>query len=461
MFLDEADIDVAAGDGGGGALSLRHEKFVPRGGPDGGNGARGGNVIAVADPHLRTLIDVAYHKHYRAENGGAGGASNRRGKMGADVEVLLPVGTVVMDAQDGSLVADLADAGQRVLLARGGRGGRGNASFANSTRQTPRFAEKGEPGERRRLRLELKLLADVGILGLPNVGKSSLISRVSAARPKIADYPFTTLVPQLGVVRLEEGVSFVVADLPGLVEGAHRGAGKGYDFLRHVERTSLFLHLLDIAAPDRDPVEDFATVNRELELYREELARRPQLVALNKIDLLPAAARNGIHRRGAKDAKDESAAFGGDGFGANTSEATCAASATKLDRVEAALREQGHGVFRISALTGEGVLPLMGRAAQLLAERAGPVREEMLSRVEAQPRPRQPLRVEQVGEGQFRVSGEAVERMLAMTDLDNEEAVRHLHRQLERMGVIRRLRELGAKDGDRVRIGGADLEFVD
>ncbi len=423
MFLDEADIEVAAGNGGDGAVSLRHEKYVARGGPDGGNGARGGDVIAVADPHLRTLIDVAYRKHFRAEKGGHGGGSNRRGKVGDDVEIPLPVGTVITDAADGSLVADLAHAGQRILLAKGGRGGRGNASFATSTRQTPRFGEKGEPGQHRLVHLELKLLADVGILGLPNVGKSSLISRISAARPKIADYPFTTLVPNLGVVRLEEGVSFVVADLPGLVEGAHRGAGKGHDFLRHVERTALFIHVLDVSLPDSDPVEDFATVNRELALYREELAKRPQLVALNKMDLLPPVE--------------------------------------KVDHVEAALRDQGCEVFRISALTGQGVMPLLGRTAQLLAETAGLVREEILARVEAQPRPRRLLQVEEESKGQFKVSGEAIERMIAMTDLDNEDAVRHLHRRLERMGVIRKLRDLGAKDGDRVRIGSADLEFVD
>jgi GTP-binding protein len=427
MFLDEADIEVLAGDGGDGAVSLRHEKFVPRGGPDGGDGARGGDVIAVADPHLRTLIDAAYHKHYRAEHGGRGGPNNRRGKRGADLEIHLPVGTVVREAQDGSLLADLAQAGQKVLLARGGRSGRGNASFATSTRQTPRFAEKGEPGEQRRLHLELKLLADVGIIGLPNVGKSSLIARVSSARPKIADYPFTTLVPNLGVVRLEEGVSFVIADLPGLVEGAHRGAGRGHQFLRHVERTGLFIHIVDVTAPDRDPLEDFATVNRELALYREELAQRAQLVALNKIDLRPPTE--------------------------------------EVDRVEAQVRQQGHEVFRISALTGEGVRQLVGRTAQLLADAVGPVGEETQSRVGAQPeRPRgaqRPLRVEQVGEGRFAVSGDSVERMIVMTDLDNEEGVRHLHRRLERMGVIRDLRALGAKDGDRVRIGQADLEFVD
>ncbi|MFB3883363.1 MAG: GTPase ObgE [Armatimonadota bacterium] len=422
MFLDEADIEVAAGKGGDGAVSLRHEKFVPRGGPDGGDGARGGDVVAIADPHLRTLVDVAYRRHYRAEDGGHGAANNRRGKRGASIEIPLPVGTIITDSSDGSLVADLSHAGERVLLARGGRAGRGNARFASSTRQTPRFAEKGEPGESRRLHLELKLLADVGIIGLPNVGKSSLIARVSSAKPKIADYPFTTLVPNLGVVRLEEGVSFVVADLPGLVEGAHHGAGRGHDFLRHVERTRLFLHLLDVTAPDREPLADFSTVNRELALYREELGERPQLVALNKVDLLPPPEL--------------------------------------LDRVESALGEQGHEVFRISALTGEGVTRLMWRAAQLLAEMVGPAGEEAPP-LKVPRKPRRKLRVEQGGAGRFAVTGDDVERLVAMTDLDNEEAVRHLHRQLERLGVIRRLREMGAKDGDRVRIGQADLEFVE
>jgi GTP-binding protein len=427
VFVDEAEIEVKGGDGGNGAASLRHEKFVPRGGPDGGDGARGGDVVAVANPHLRTLIDVTYRTHYQAEDGGGGGSSKRRGKTGADAIVKLPVGTVIREAEDGLLLADLAYGGQRVVLARGGRGGRGNAGFATATRRTPRFAEKGEPGEKRRLHLELKLLADVGVVGLPNVGKSSFIARVSAARPKIADYPFTTLVPNLGVVRMEEGSSFVIADLPGLVEGAHAGAGRGHDFLRHAERTHVFVHMLDAGA-DRDLLEDFATINRELELYRaegplsENLARRPQLVAFNKMDLLPPAE--------------------------------------KLDRAEEEIRKRGYEVFRISALTGAGVMPLLGRAVQLLAETAAQP-EELPPAEKPAPRPKRGLHVEKAGEGEFVVSGDDVERLLVMTDLDNEEAVRHLHRRLERMGVIGRLRGLGAKDGDRVKIGKIELDYVD
>ena len=423
VFVDEAEIEVKGGDGGDGVVSLRREKYVPRGGPNGGDGARGGAVIAVADPHLRTLIDVTYRTRYHADDGGRGGPKRRRGKNGADLDIRLPVGTVLRDATQNRLIADLTRPGQRVPLARGGRGGRGNARFATATRRTPRFAEKGEPGQARRVALELKLLADVGVLGLPNVGKSSLIAHVSAARPKIADYPFTTLVPNLGVVRLEEGSSFVIADLPGLVEGAHAGAGRGHDFLRHVERTHVLIHLLDVAAPDRDPRQDFAMLNRELALYQEDLARQPQLVALNKIDLRPPAE--------------------------------------KLGQVEAFLRDQQYETFRISALTGEGLTPLIGRAAQILADLPTAPPEDVPTEAEAPETPSAPLRVVQLRDGWYQVAGEEVERVVVMTDLDNEEAIRYLHRRLQRMGVLRRLRHLGAKDGDRVRIGAIELDFVD
>ena len=423
MFVDEAEIEVKAGDGGDGVVSLRHEKHVPRGGPDGGSGGHGGDVIVLADAHLRTLVDFTRQHHYRAESGGRGGPKRQHGGDGADVVIRLPVGTLVCDADDRRVIADLVQPGERVIVSRGGRGGRGNATFATAARRTPRFAQKGEPGETHRLSLELKLLADVGVLGLPNVGKSSLIARVSAARPKIADYPFTTLAPNLGVVRIEEGVSFVIADLPGLVEGAHRGAGRGYAFLRHVERNRLLIHVLDVSLPDRDPRDDFATLNRELALYRAELADRPQLVALNKTDLRPPLE--------------------------------------KLAVVESSLQEQGYPVFRISALTGEGVAALMGTAASRLAELPEPTAPD--ARVEAPAQHASPaaLRVERVGDGSYRVAGEEAERAVVMTNLDNEEGVRYLHHCLQRMGVIRRLRTLGAKDGDRVRIGSIELEYVE
>ncbi len=423
MFVDEAEIEVKAGDGGDGVVSLRREKHVPRGGPDGGSGGQGGDVIAAADAHLRTLVDFTRRHHYRAEDGGRGGPKRHRGRDGADAVIRLPVGTLVRDADDRRVIADLVHPGQRVVVSRGGRRGRGNAAFATAARRTPRFAEKGEPGETRRLSLELKLLADVGVLGLPNVGKSSLIARVSAARPKIADYPFTTLVPNLGVVRIEQGVSFVIADLPGLVEGAHRGAGRGHAFLRHVERNRLLIHVLDVSLPDRDPRDDFATLNQELALYRAELADRPQLVALNKMDLRPPL--------------------------------------DKLAVVESSLEEQGYPVFRISALTGEGVGALMGTAASRLAELPEPTAPDARVEAPAEDTSRDALQVERIGDGSYRVAGEAAERAVVMTNLDNEEAVCYLHHRLQRLGVIRRLRALGAKDGDRVSIGSIELEFVE
>jgi len=423
VFVDEAEIEVKAGDGGDGLLSFRREKYVPRGGPDGGDGGPGGSVIAVADPHVRTLLDFTYRPRYPAPDGGNGGMHRGRGKTGADLEIRLPVGTLVRAAESGEVVADLTEAGQRVALARGGRGGRGNASFATSTRRAPRFAEKGEPGQSRRLKLELKLLADVGILGFPNVGKSSLIARVSAARPKIASYPFTTLVPNLAVVRVEEGRSFVIADLPGLIEGAHRGAGRGHDFLRHVERTRLLIHMLDVASPERDPLADFAVLNQELSLYDRALSQKPQLVGLNKIDLAPPEDR--------------------------------------LVGIETALRGEGYATVRISAATGKGVGELLQKTAQVL--------EQLTSGEQAKPAPVQvpaaeskaPLEVSRLDDARFLVRGDQVERAVLMTDLENEEAVRHLHRRLLRMGVIRRLRQLGARDGDRVRIGSIELEFTE
>jgi GTP-binding protein len=394
-------------------------------------------------------MDFTSRAHFHAPDGGRGGPNRRRGKNGEDLEIRLPVGVVIYaaaaggrsrddgaerrlrlaDDPDRPVLSDLSEPGRRVVLARGGRGGRGNARFATPTRQTPRFAEKGEPGESLRLALELKLLADVGVIGLPNVGKSSLIARVSAARPKIADYPFTTLVPNLGVVRIDEETSFVIADLPGLVEGAHAGAGRGHQFLRHAERTHLLIHMLDMAT-EGDPRDDFVVVNRELALHGQRLAQRPQLVALNKMDLNPPAE--------------------------------------KVADTEAFLSDRGFPSFRISAATGAGVEALVKRAAQLLDELPAaaepitapvpPASRPALSKAEG---PRAPVRVTRLDQGIYQVSGEQVEKAVVMTDLGNEEAVRYLHRRLERMGIIRRLRALGAQDGDRVRIGSVELEFVE
>lgn len=288
-FIDEANIHVKAGDGGRGCVSFRREKYVPKGGPDGGNGGRGGDVIFAADPRLSSLLDFRYRREYSAERGGHGMGSLCSGKDGMDLMIKVPVGTVIKDAETGETLVDMTEGGQEYLCCKSGRGGKGNAHFATSTHQTPRFAQPGEPGLERALKLELKLLADVGIIGFPNAGKSTLIAHISAAKPKIADYPFTTLVPNLGVVKFGDFGGFVVADIPGLIEGAHEGKGLGTKFLKHIERTRIFIHLLDLSPLSRrDPVEDYRTVNAELEKFNPDLAKRPQVVALNKVDITGA-----------------------------------------------------------------------------------------------------------------------------------------------------------------------------
>jgi GTPase len=291
-FIDEVKIRVIAGDGGRGCVSFRREKFVPRGGPNGGNGGKGGDVIALADPQLTTLLDLRYQKQYKAGRGEHGLGKDQHGKTGEDRIIKIPVGTIIRDAGTGEWIGDLKEAGQQVIVAAGGRGGKGNAHFVSSTHRSPRFAQPGEQGEDKELEIELRLLADVGIIGLPNAGKSTLIAAISAVRPKIADYPFTTLVPNLGVVGYGEEKSFVVADIPGLIAGAHQGQGLGHKFLRHVTRTSLLIHLIDAAKLDeRDPLADWKTINREIELFDPALGKKPQIVVVNKIDL-PEAKKN-------------------------------------------------------------------------------------------------------------------------------------------------------------------------
>jgi GTP-binding protein len=297
MFVDEVDIHVEAGHGGRGCLAFRREKFVPRGGPSGGDGGHGGSVYLVASPHINTLINFRFHPEFEAERGEHGMGSNCTGHGGADLELAVPIGTLVSErTTEGDppyrLIADLAEEGQRVLVAKGGRGGMGNARFATATNRAPRKVQPGEAGEIKDLRLELKLLADVGLVGFPNAGKSTMIARISAARPKIADYPFTTLVPNLGVVRLGEDRSFVVADVPGLIEGAHRGLGLGHQFLRHLERTKVLVHLVDVSsATGRDPADDLDVIRRELELFQPTLAAKPQIVAASKIDAVDDESR--------------------------------------------------------------------------------------------------------------------------------------------------------------------------
>jgi GTP-binding protein len=297
-FIDEVKIHVLAGDGGRGCVSFRREKYVPRGGPNGGNGGHGGDVVAIADPQLTTLLDLRYQKQYKAARGQHGMGSDCHGRRGDDREIKVPVGTIIRDAGTHELIADLHTPGERVVIAAGGRGGKGNAHFTTSTHRSPRFAQPGEPGQERELEIELRLLADVGIIGLPNAGKSTLIAAISAVRPKIADYPFTTLVPNLGVVGYDDGKSFVVADIPGLIEGAHEGQGLGDKFLRHVMRTNVLIHLLDsLNIDDEDPLAEWKTVNRELELFDPELIKKPQIVVANKVDLPDGRAKAEILAR--------------------------------------------------------------------------------------------------------------------------------------------------------------------
>ena len=331
MFVDEIDIFVKGGDGGAGCVSFRREKFVPRGGPDGGDGGDGGDVVLAADPGITTLLDFHYRRHYTAERGQHGKGANRQGKSGAETVLRVPLGTVVSARDSGELLGDLTAATDRMIVAHGARGGRGNARFATATNRAPRRADLGRPGEELWIHLELKLLADVGVIGFPNAGKSTLVSRLSAATPKIADYPFTTLQPTLGIVRVDEGRSFVIADLPGLIPGAAEGKGLGHRFLRHTERTRLLLHLIDLD-PDsgRDPVEDYRVIQKELAAYSEDLAGRPQIVAGNKIELPGAEERYGA-----------------------------------LARLAA---EEGFPVLAISAVTGRGLPALVGEMSRRLAE---------------------------------------------------------------------------------------------
>jgi len=420
MFTDRVKIFVKAGDGGAGALSFRREKYVPRGGPDGGNGGRGGNVVLEVSRQLNSLQDYRYRHHFAAGRGGRGGGSRRHGKDGTDVVLQVPPGTVVKD-EDGKTIADLIGAEQRLVVARAGRGGRGNASFKTSTRQTPRFAELGEPGESRWLWLELKLIADVGLVGLPNAGKSTLLAAASAARPKIADYPFTTLEPVLGVVELADDATFTMADLPGLIEGAHAGAGLGLQFLRHVERTRVLIHVIDAAAGNRDRLwNDYQQVRSELKKYSAALARRPHLVALNKMDAVRDPSEVLAFRQ----------------------------RLVKLRR----------RTFPISAATREGVDDLLWVAWRMLERRKAAAPEPLPAlKVYRGPSSADPFTIEVVEDG-FRVSGQQLERLLAMTDITNPEGLAHFQRMLDRWGLNDALARHGARGGETVKI--SDVEFL-
>lgn len=424
QFLDEARIFIKSGNGGDGVVAFRREKYVPHGGPSGGDGGRGGDVIFLANPKINTLRNFANQVHYRAEHGNRGGSGNKTGADALDLVIEVPVGTLIRDAE-GRLLADLTRPEQRVVVLKGGRGGRGNTRFKSSTNQAPRMAEKGEPGQELWVNLELKLMADVGIVGVPNAGKSTLLSVVSNAKPRIANYPFTTLAPNLGVVYMgyEE---MVVADIPGLVEGAHQGVGLGHDFLRHVQRTRVLIHLLDGTAPD--PLADFHQINTELALFDERLLARPMVVAVNKMDMPDAQVA--------------------------------------WPDIQATLTQLGYEVTSISGITHQNVDALMKRVYELLqtVKDQEPITfEDIVPEEEMPTYEMQPddsfFTVERVSEGIFQVNGKRIERAAAMTYWDYDHALNRFQRILEAMGISKALEEAGVQSGDTVFIGDLELEW--
>ena len=420
--MDTARIQVKAGNGGNGCISFRREKFVPRGGPDGGDGGNGGNVILTATLGMSTLIDLHHNPRQAAENGGHGIGKKRDGADGADCVVKVPAGTIVRDLNTAAMLADLTEPDDSVVVASGGIGGKGNARFKSSTFQAPRVAEKGEPGEEREISLEIKLIADVGLVGYPNAGKSTILARTSAATPKIAAYPFTTLRPNLGVVRITQEQNFILADIPGLIEGAHQGAGLGHQFLRHIERTKMLIHVIDLSATDRrDPIKDYEQLNLELSHYNELLTKLPQIVALNKTDM-PEAKAN-------------------------------------LTRVQQYFGNRK--IFPISAITGDGVNQLMQqayRSLQYLEARARKEAETAIT-LEKEPPPEPSARFELIEtEDGFVVTGAEPRRAVLMTDMQNEQALILLYRKLKNMGVMNALTRAGAEEGDTVQID--EFEFT-
>lgn len=420
MFIDSAKIYIKAGDGGNGAVSFHREKYIAKGGPDGGDGGKGGNVIFVADEGLRTLQDFRYKRKYKAEPGENGGSSNCSGRSGEDLLIKVPVGTIIKDEVTGRIIADLVTPGKQVVIAKGGKGGAGNQHFATPTRQIPNFAKSGEPGEEIYAILELKLLADVGLIGFPNVGKSTILSMVSAARPKIANYHFTTLDPNLGVVSVGEGKSFVMADIPGLIEGAHEGTGLGHKFLKHVERTRMLIHVIDVSGSEgRDPLQDFEIINNELKQYSQKLYERQQVIAANKMDVTGA---------------DEN-----------------------LEIFSKEMEARGYKVFPISAATGGGLKELIYYVSQKLDELPDTIltddtEDEVVYTAEEE----KPFKV-YIEDEVYVVEGNWVRKLVNSTNFNDYESLQYFQRAIKRKGVVEALENMGINEGDTVRM--YDLEF--
>lgn len=435
MFLDQVTIDVKAGKGGDGMVAFRREKYVPDGGPAGGDGGRGGDVILIVDEGLRTLMDFRFNRHFKAQPGENGMSKGMHGRGSEDTYVKVPQGTTVRDAETGALLGDLIENGQTLVVAKGGRGGRGNIRFASPRNPAPEIAENGEPGQERKIELELKVLADVGLVGFPSVGKSTLLSVISSARPKIGAYHFTTLVPNLGMVTTSDGRSFAAADLPGLIEGASQGVGLGTQFLRHIERTRVILHVIDMSGMEgRDPYEDYLAINKELSTYNLRLLERPQIIVANKMDM-PDAQENLVRFKEQlnKEKEDEFA-----------------------DDIP---------VFPISGVTRQGLDALLNATADLLEVTPEfPLYEEELEEetVHYGFNPEGPeFQINRDSDATWILSGEKIEKLFQMTNFDHDETVMRFARQLRGMGVDEALRARGAKDGDLVRIGEFEFEFVE
>ena len=419
MFVDYVKIIIKSGDGGNGAATFRREKYVAAGGPDGGDGGRGGSIYFEVDPDMNTLIDFRYHKKYKAENGQNGSGGHKFGKSGEDLIIKVPLGTIVKDAESEKVIIDLDKPGQKELILKGGRGGKGNSHFATSTRQAPRFAIDGEKGKEKEVILELKSLADVGLVGFPNVGKSTILSKVTSATPKIANYHFTTIDPNLGVVKTEHGDSFVLADIPGIIEGASEGVGLGIKFLRHIERTRLLLHVIDVAGLEgRNPIDDFHKINDELKKYSEKLGNRKQIIVANKADSM----------------QDES----------------------QYQELEKMAQENNMEIFKISAITGEGLNELFNHVSQVLKtlpkEELYEIEDRVIYTLEEE---EEPFTIDII-DGEFIVQGPACERLMGRVNIGDNESYSYMEKMLKKLGIEQALREKGVKEGDTVKI----LEWV-
>ena len=424
MFVDYTKIIIKSGDGGNGAITFRREKYIPSGGPDGGDGGKGGDIYFEVDPDSNTLIDFRYHKKYKAQNGENGSGSNCTGKSGEDLIIKVPIGTVVKEASTGKVIADLSEKGQKELILPGGRGGKGNSHFATSTRQAPHFSQSGEKGIEVEVILELKLLADVGLIGYPNVGKSTILSVVTAAIPKIADYHFTTINPNLGVVKTDYGDSFVLADIPGIIEGASEGVGLGIQFLRHIERTRLLLHVIDVSGSEgRNPVDDFYKINEELGKYSKQLSKRKQIIVANKIDAMQ--------------------------------------DSSLYQTLENLAKEKGLEIFKISAVTGQGLKELFQRVSEVLKtlpkEELEGSSEKVIYTLKED---REEFSV-QVVDGEYIVTGPAIDRLMSRVNIEDNESLSYFQKVLEQIGVNAKLKQMNVKEGDTIKLNDWEFEWYD